>query len=382
MSEVTSTPSRERSETLRTMAAVGLICGLIGGAVGSLAVNRLNARFGHAIDSKSVIVQENSAITDVVKKVSPAVVSITSEATQTTIFGTTTQAEGAGTGIIINADGLIMTNKHVVSDINATYSVFMSDGKEYKNAKVLARDSVNDIAFVKIDAKNLPAAELGDSSQVLVGQKVVAIGNALGQFQNTVTTGIISGLGRPITAGDGSSGASENLDNLLQTDAAINSGNSGGPLVNLEGQVIGMNTAIAGNGAQNIGFAIPVNDTKSLIASVKDTGKITRPYLGVRYIPMTKDFAASNNLSVTEGAYVYGGRNQLGVIPGSPAANAGVKDGDIITKINDDKIDSTHSPSALVGKYKVGDKIKLTIVRDGKEQSLDATLQANPGTTP
>ena len=379
MADIESSAERaSRSSLLRSVAAVGLITGLIGGSLGSWLVNRTAARLGTAVDSRSVIVQENSAITDVVKRVSPAVVSITSQATTTSIFGFTQQSQGAGTGIVISSDGLIMTNRHVVSDVSASYSVFMSDGKEYKDAKVIARDTVNDIAFVKIDAKNLTVAELGDSSQVVVGQKVVAIGNALGQFQNTVTTGIISGLGRPITAGDGANGSSENLDNLLQTDAAINSGNSGGPLVNLEGQVIGMNTAIAGDGAQNIGFAIPVNDAKSLITGVKESGKIVRPYLGVRYIPVTKDFATSNNLKVTEGAYVYGGRGQLGVIPGSPAATAGVKEGDVVTKINNDKIESSHSPSSIVGKYKVGDKVKLTIVRDGKEQTLDATLQASP----
>ncbi|HSX14486.1 MAG TPA: trypsin-like peptidase domain-containing protein [Candidatus Saccharimonadales bacterium] len=211
-----------------------LVIGLVGGAAGGV----LFVRFGAShipVDKKQILVQENSAVIDTIKKVSPSVVSITSEATATSLFGANQTIEGAGSGIIMSSDGLILTNKHVVSDASASYNVFTSDGKQHK-ATVVARDSINDVAFVRIDAKGLKAAELGDSSGAQVGQSVIAIGNALGQFQNTATQGIISGLGRPIVAG--SSGSQESLQDLIQTDAAINPGNSGGPLVNLEGQVI------------------------------------------------------------------------------------------------------------------------------------------------
>jgi len=214
-----------------------------------------------------------------------------------------------------------------------------------------------------------------------VGQEVVAIGNALGQFQNTVTEGIVSGLSRGVTAGDdsGITGSSEQLQNLFQTDAAINPGNSGGPLVNLEGQVVGINTAVAGQGSQNIGFAIPINDAKPLISSVKSTGKIVRAYLGVRYVALDQQTAQANNLPVSDGAWVQAAGDQnSGVMPGSPADKGGVKDGDIITKVNDDTIDSTHSLQSLIGKHKPGDRVTLTVNRNGKTMTLGVTLQEAP----
>jgi len=227
----------------------------------------------------------------------------------------------------------------------------------------------------------LPTVELADSGSVTVGQQVVAIGNALGQFQNTVTEGIISGLSRGVTAGDdsGATGSSEQLQNLFQTDAAINPGNSGGPLVNLDGQVIGIDTAVAGQGSQNIGFAIPINDAKPLIASVKSTGKITRAYLGVRYVALDQQAAQANNLPVSDGAWVQAADDQNpGVLPGSPADKGGVKEGDIITKVNGDTIDSTHSLQSLIGKYKPGDKVTLTVNRGGKTMTLGVTRQEAP----
>jgi serine protease Do len=256
----------------------------------------------------------------------------------------------------------------------------MSDGKQYTGAKVVSRDPLNDIAFIKINASGLPAAKLGDSTKVEVGQQVVAIGNALGQFQNSVTSGIISGIGRPITAGDQGS-ASEELSNLFQTDAAINPGNSGGPLVNLAGEVIGMNTAVAGQGSQNIGFAIPMNEVVPLIAGVKSSGKIVRPYIGVRYVLLTPEIAASNDLKTTSGAWLVGTTGVPAVIAGGPADKAGIKDGDIITKIDGKSIDESHSPLSLIAGKKVGDKIVLTVVRDGKTQTISVTLQEAPTAT-
>jgi serine protease Do len=282
--------------------------------------------------------------------------------------------------MIVTSDGLILTNRHVVDDTTANYTVVTSDGKSYP-ANVVSRDTVNDVAFVRISASNLPVIELGDSGSVKVGQRVVAIGNALGQFQNTVTDGIISGLSRGVTAGDGSNtlgSSSEQLQNLLQTDAAINPGNSGGPLVNLDGQVIGINTAVAGQ-AQNIGFAIPINEVKPLIASVKSAGRIIRPYLGVRYVAVDQQVATQNNLSVKNGAWVQAADdNNPGVVANSPAAKAGVKEGDIITKVGGSSVDATHSLQSLITQHKVGDKVTITLLRDGKTQTLDVTLEAAP----
>lgn len=207
----------------------------------------------------------------------------------------------------------------------------------------------------------------------------MAIGNALGQFQNTVTAGIISGHGRNLQAADDSGNTVENLEDLFQTDAAINEGNSGGPLVNLDGEVIGINTAVAGN-AEGIGFAIPINDVTGLIETVKKTGKLQRPYIGVVYVPLTNDIAKDYSLSVDRGAYIApaGDVGRTPIMPGSPAEEAGLKEGDIITKINNTAIDQNNSLSALVNKYKVGDKITLTVLRDGKENKIDVTLAAAP----
>lgn len=357
-----------------------ILIALIAGGMGAYGISWWNAHHPSGslatAQSKNIVVSEQNATIDIAKKVSPSVVSITSSVTQQDIFGRTTSGEAAGTGIIISSDGLILTNKHVVAD-GGNFNVITSDGKEYKNAKLLASDPTNDIAFLKIDASGLQPATLGDSSRVEVGSFVVAIGNALGQFQNTVTTGVISGKARPVTAGDGQ-GASERLTNLFQTDAAINPGNSGGPLVNIDGQVIGMNTAVAGQGSQGIGFAIPVNDIKADITSLQEKGKLVRAYLGVRYIPITASFAQENGLGVTYGAYIHGNGNNLAIVSGSPAAKAGLKEGDIILKVNDIKIDENSSLSSAVNQFKVGDTVTLTIFRDGKEQQIKVQLAENP----
>jgi serine protease Do len=366
-------------QLVQRLIVLSLIFGFVGGAAGAYGIIRYSPAL-IPTDKRQVVLQDSSAVIDVIKKVSPTVVSITSESTvrQFSFFGIVTgKQKGAGTGVIVSEDGLIMTNKHVVESDTATYTIITSDGKEYKDAKVVARDPQNDIAFLRVSAKGLPVAELGDSSNLTVGQRVIAIGNALGQFQNSATDGIISGLGRPITAGDEGGASTEALSNLIQTDAAINPGNSGGPLVNILGQVIGINTAVAGD-AQNIGFAIPINEAKSALGSVKEKGKISRAYLGVRYIEITKDFASANNLGVNEGAYITGDRQNLAVLPNSPAFKAGLKDGDILTKIAGDKIDATHSVTSLIGKHKPGDKMKLTFLRDNKEQTVEVTLEEAP----
>ncbi|MDP4038873.1 MAG: trypsin-like peptidase domain-containing protein [bacterium] len=351
--------------------------GLLGALILLVVTGRLPLTREAKIDQiKKISVSENSAIIDLVKKVSPSVVSITSNASKVNVLGQTSETQiGAGTGMIVGENGLILTNKHVVEGGGDSFTVITSDGKEY-SAKVLAKDPSADIAFLKIEANSLKPVELGDSSTVQVGQRVVAIGNALGQFQNTVTTGIISGIKRPIIASGGNT--NESLSNLFQTDAAINPGNSGGPLTNIDGQVIGINTAVAGEGTQNIGFAIPINEAKNDIASVEATGKITKPYLGVHYIPLTKEIATKNKLPVNEGAYLVGSNNSPAILPGSPADKAGLADGDIIIKIDGVKIDKTNSLASAIGGFKINDKVKIIYIRGGKERTTEAKLTEKP----
>ena len=285
------------------------------------------------------------------------------------------QDVGGGSGFIVSPDGLIVTNKHVVYDKTAEYTVFTNDGKKYP-AKVLARDSVNDVALIKIDATDLKAATLGDSDSVKLGQTAIAIGNALGEFRNTVSVGVISGLSRSVTAG-GEGFGNETIQGVIQTDAAINPGNSGGPLLNLRGEVIAMNTAVA-SGAQNIGFAIPINQAKRAIESVKKTGTIKTPYIGVRYLLIDEDIAAKEKLSMTEGAIVRGNSDGPAVVKKSPADKAGIRAEDIIISVNGDKITATSSLSQLIQKYNVGDTVSLEVRRGDKTLTIKITLEERP----
>jgi len=327
------------------------------------------------VSTQKITVEESNAIIDTVNKVSNSVVSITLKSTSTDMFGQVYQTEGAGTGFIITSDGLILTNKHVVSDENAKYTVIMKDGKTY-DASVQSLDPANDLAVLKIDARNLPVVELGNSDDLQVGQWVVAVGNALGQFQNTVTSGIISAKDRQIQASDSNGSSSESLSGLLQTDTAINSGNSGGPLVNLAGQVIGINTAVASS-AQGIGFAIPINSAKSAIESIKKTGKIVRPYLGVRYFEITPAIAKENNLPVDHGALVQRGGSLMdfAVIPGSPADKAGLSENDIILEVNGQTIDQNHSLLAIIQEYNVGETVTLKVLSKGQQKEVKVKLE-------
>ena len=290
--------------------------------------------------------------------------------------GTKEQEIGGGSGFIVSEDGLVITNKHVVSDESASYTVLTNDGEKYP-ATVLALDPVQDIAIVKIktDSKNLPTVNLGDSDSVRLGQTAIAIGNALGEFRNTVSVGIISGLARSIEA-SGSDGI-EHLEGLIQTDAAINPGNSGGPLLNLKGEVIAINTAVARN-AENIGFAIPINQAKRALESVEKTGKISVPYLGVRYIQISKELSEKENLPVSEGALVRGGEDGPAIVSNSPAAKAGLKTEDIITAINSEKITETKTLLGIIQKHNVGDVVRLSILREGKKQEISVKLEARP----
>lgn len=391
-------PSDKFDESRKKIAAVLLlilVCVSAGFGGGYLGASGRTQSSGTPVISKAnqqSVLNESQLISAIAKNVSPSVVSVDvtgQTAGQLDFFGNSsggTQSQSAGTGIIVSDDGYVVTNRHVVPAGTTSVSVTLSDGTQLDDVQVVGRtndgDSL-DVAFLKIkDAKGkkLQKATLGDSAKVQVGDKVVAIGNALGQFQNTVTDGIISGFGRSVQAGDASgSGSSETLQNLFQTDAAINEGNSGGPLVNISGEVIGINTAIAGNGAQNIGFAIPINDLQGLVKSVLATGKLQRPYLGVRYVSLTDDYAYQYNLSIKRGAYIIPStRGGNAILPGSPAEKAGLKEKDTITKIDGTAIDEKNSLTSLVGRKTVGDDMTLTIVRDGKEQTIKVRLEAVP----
>jgi serine protease Do len=339
-----------------------------------------------------VLKSQAQLISSIAKNVGQSVVSVevtTSSQLNGGLFGFSnlqeTESQSAGTGIILDDKGLIITNRHVVPAGTKNVSVVLSDGTRYDNVEVIGRTNSSDtldVAFLQIkdtQGRTLVPAEIGDSSKVSIGDSVVAIGNALGQFQNTVTSGIISGHGRSVEAANESGSESESLTDLFQTDAAINQGNSGGPLVNLEGQVIGINTAVA-DSAQNIGFAIPMNDVTGLIKSIKETGTLQRPYLGVVYVSVTDAIAKEYNLSVKRGAYIPP-QSVLGqdtIANGSPAEKAGLKEKDIITKIDGTAIEENKSLTSLLGKHAVGDTVQLTVQRDGKQITVPVTIGNAP----
>lgn len=351
------------------------------------------------------IVEDDSAVIDVVDKSSPAVVSIviTKDVQNVQDFfsnpfgfpdffgqginpfspdsgsnsqedsGMQKQTVGGGSGFLITSDGMIVTNRHVVSDTSADYAVLTSDGNEHP-AKILAQDPVNDIAVIKIEGNDYQILTLGDSDSLKIGQTVVAIGNSLGEFSNTVSKGIVSGLRRNLTA-SGSMGQSETLSNIIQTDAAINPGNSGGPLLDIHGAVIGINVAMA-QGAQNIGFAIPSNQIKKVIDQVKATGKITAPYLGIRYIPVDSQIKQKINFDYDYGALVVRGDmvTDFAVIPGSPADKAGIVENDVILEVNGTKIDMNNTLGDLIAKNNVGDVITLIVWHKGNLKDIRVKL--------
>lgn len=334
------------------------------------------------------VVGEESVVIDVVKNIGPSVVTIVqitpASARNSFSFGpygfiqlpeesTKEKSSDIGSGFVLTKDGLIGTNKHVVSDTGVKYQVVTSDNKTYDVQKVY-RDPLNDIAFLKVNSsqnkdKVLVPVEVGDSSNLQVGQFVIAIGTALGEFRNTVTTGVISGLGRGITTGSVFQGFVEKLDNVIQTDAAINPGNSGGPLVNSVGQVIGINTAVSQSG-QNIGFALPANALKDSLKNFTENGEFKRPYLGVSYIMLSKQEAELNKL--VEGAYIQN------IVKGSPAELADLKTQDIVTSFGGTIVSGTNELSTLIASKKVGEKVDIIVQREGKKVKLSATLGFAP----
>lgn len=377
----TAKPKRIRAK--RGIATAGLVALAAGAGFGGAALQGAlsDSNSGLTIlnsagqDGNTVMTPDEESIAAVAKAVSPSVVSVITSTNQVSrLYSQQYQQEGAGTGMIVSSNGYILTNKHVVEGADSV-TVVLTDGKRYENVEVLGSDPLNDVAFLKIDGVNgLPAITLGDSKTIRIGQSVVAIGNALGQYQNSVTSGIISGTGRPVIASsDGTaSGQAESLTDLIQTDAAINSGNSGGPLLNLKGQVIGINTAIAED-AQSIGFAIPISATKGLLSHVIKTGKVERAYLGVQYISITPAVKEEYDLPVDRGDYVTADRGSS-VQSGGPADKAGIRDGDIITSVNGYKVGEVASVSTLISEYEPGQKVEVTVFRDGREQTFTATL--------
>lgn len=329
---------------------------------------------------QQTVVTQESAVIKAVKDTLPSVVTVIIAKTpqaQTNPFDLFNQVpqqetipkkveQSIGSGFIIDKSGIIVTNKHVVSDTEADYVVMLNDGTKY-NAERIVRDPLNDLAIIRISAKKpLTALPLGDSSKLQLGQTAIAIGTPLGEFPNTVTVGVISGIGRGITAGSPYEGFVERLDNVIQTDAAINPGNSGGPLITSAGQAIGVNTAVSQQ-SQNIGFAIPINVVKDLLDNYdKQTNTILRPFLGVRYQLIDKETALLNKMPA--GAYV------LEVVEGSSADKAGIKQKDMITEVNGKSVTSTDDIANLVKTLKVGDVLKIKLWRDGEFKNLDVKL--------
>src|SRR3989344_3861828 len=360
-------------------------------------LSRFNRQNGQVTDLTRALPEESATIATV-KKALPAVVSIViskdvpvMEQYMATPFGndpffrqffgdsfgvpqyrqngTEKQKIGAGSGFIVSADGVIVTNRHVVTGEAAEYTAVLSGGRKLP-AKVLARGPSNDIAIIKVEAKDLPVIEMGDSDKLEPGQVVVAIGYALGEFGNTVSSGVVSGLQRSLK-GVGGGKTVEDLFGVIQTDAAINPGNSGGPLLNLRGQAVGVSVAIV-QGSQNIGFALPINDIKKVVASVQKDGKISRPFLGVRFALVNKEIQDSNQLSVDYGAIIVRGAKttDLAVLPGSPADKAGLVENDIILEVGGAKVTEDAPLDQLLSKYGVGETVKMKVLHKGAEKTI------------
>jgi len=347
----------------------GILIGLILGMVIMGLVYQVNFLFKKKtiVETRTEIIDEESIATKVVERATPSVVTVSMAKNMSDTFNSNPAnvEQDIGTGFIISNDGLIVTNKHVVADLQAKYKVVI--GKD-ETAEVvnIYRDPVNDLAILKVDKNGLTPVVLGDSDKLKAGQTVIAIGTALGEFRSTVTKGVISGLGRGITAGNVT--GAEKLDDVIQVDAAINLGNSGGPLFNSSGEVIGVNVAVSSNG-QSIGFALPINIVKQSVDNFRNTGEFDRSYLGVAYKIVTKQLAEANKIPV--GNYV-----QL-VMSGSPAEKAGIKEGDIIIEIDGQKItdDNKVSLAKVVNQKKIGDVMKVKYVRSGAEFEVEVRLE-------
>lgn len=374
--EIKFTTTKSSSKAAIVISIFALLLGGAGLGFGIMAYQKTNTPItflNEGDDGNSASFVEGS-ISDIAEKVSKGVVSIITSTKTTNFFGQSTDSSAAGTGMVVTSDGYVLTNKHVINGANKV-TVVLDDGTTYEDVEVVATDPLNDVAFLKIkNASDLPTVTLGDSKTLHVGQQVIAIGNALGEYQNTVTSGIISGIGRSVTASDGSGYNAETLSDMIQTDAAINSGNSGGPLVNAAGEVIGINTATSST-AENMGFAIPISSVKGMLKQLTETGKAKRTYLGVYSQEITPEAAKAYNLPVTSGAYLYSPSSYSAIIKGGPADKAGLKDKDIVTAINGVKVGTSGSLANLIGEYKPGDTVQLTVIREGNETTVNVTLE-------
>jgi S1-C subfamily serine protease len=332
---------------------------------------------GQTTGTTTVNVDEESAIIRAAAAVSPAVVTITTRQNNgTAVNPLDLPATGVGSGIIFDAGGWIVTNRHVVAGAD-TVTVKLKDGREFQGS-IYGIDTLTDLAIVKIDAHDLPVAPMGDSTQLKAGQLAVAIGSPLGSFENSVTAGVISALGREITVPDIQTGQPRNIRNLIQTDAAINPGNSGGALVDSLGQVIGINTAVAGS-AEGIGFAIPIEIAKPIMRQALAGETLSRPYLGIVYSAVTPTLMRQQNLPIDYGAWVSGAdTGGPAVVAGTPADKAGIKEGDIITAIGGQRIDAAHSLEDVLVRFRPGDEVTLSILRGGATIEVKVTLGTRP----
>ena len=361
--------------------AIAVVAGLLSGALSAFGVaTLLDEEPSGVVTSEStdastvsdVTIDESSAIINAADEVSPAVVTI-----QRTTGGLLGGNQGSGSGFIYDSDGFILTNRHVVEDAD-TLAVILNDGRQFEGT-VYGIDTLTDLAIVTIEASDLPTAPIGSSAQLEPGQRAIAIGNPLGNFENTVTTGVVSGLGRRIQATDSSQTSSEQLNNLIQTDAAINPGNSGGPLVNSAGQVIGVNTAVSTD-AQGIGFAIPIDVAKPIMEQAVAGQELARPWIGIYYVPITPALAQAEDLPVEYGALIGSQGGQSAIFPGSPAEEAGLQEGDIIVAIDGEQIDQGPDLSMLIVPHSPGDTVTLRVLRDSSTSDVQVRLGVLPDT--
>jgi S1-C subfamily serine protease len=362
------------------IVAIAVVAGIVAGAFSAVAVTNLMPNPvadtpASAVDSpdanpvSDVRIDESSAVIEAVDKITPAVVTI-----QTSGGGFLGAAAGTGSGFIFDSSGFILTNRHVVQDASEL-TVILNDGRQFPGT-VYGIDTLTDLAIVTIDADDLPEAPVGTSSGLEPGQLAIAIGNPLG-YENTVTTGVVSGLGRQIRASDARQTSAEQLNNLIQTDAAINPGNSGGPLINSAGQVIGVNTAVSTD-AQGLGFAIPIDVARPIMEQALNGDELVRPYIGVRYMPVTPAIAEDQDLPVDYGALVSSGSDQPAVIPGSPAEDAGLQAGDVIVAVNGEQLTIDTDLSMLIVGHDPGDTITLRVLRGNSAQEIEVTLGELP----
>lgn len=377
------------SKSLSIFVTLSIVFGFVGGLLGGkyIIADWTPLQEGGTVVTEENIYIEHSDMIDAVEKISPAVVSVSVfddiGIVDSSFRLSYQEAEiSSGTGFIVSSDGLILTNKHVVNDKDSGYLVLFDDGAEY-SAELVSTDPYDDVAVLKI---NVPEGEevmfstvkFGDSSELKVGQRVFAVGNALAEFGNTVTFGIVSAIGREIVAHNDFGSVVENLSGLIQTDAAINLGNSGGPLVNMKGEVIGMNVATV-EGGSGIGFAIPVNDLKPILKSVEEYGEIVRPVLGVRFVMLTEDQANEISADIKNGALLIADHvaGIEAVFPGGAADEAGLKANDVIISVNEELVNLDKPLHKVVRQYVPGDSLKMKVFRDGKIIEIELVLKSS-----